>query len=89
VSSRTGRAIQRNPVSKQNKTKQNKTKQNKTKQNKNPASYCAEMSVHAFNPEFGGWRDGSVGKSTDCSSKGPEFKSQQQHDDSQPSVPLL
>jgi hypothetical protein len=33
VSSRTARAIQRNPVSK-NKTKQNKTKQNKTKQNK-------------------------------------------------------
>jgi hypothetical protein len=33
VSSRTGRAIQRNPVLK-NKTKQNKTKQNKTKQNK-------------------------------------------------------
>jgi hypothetical protein len=34
VSSRTARAIQRNPVSKQNKTKQNKTKQNKTKQSK-------------------------------------------------------
>jgi hypothetical protein len=34
VSSRTVRAIQRNPVSKQNKTKQNKIKQNKTKQNK-------------------------------------------------------
>jgi hypothetical protein len=33
VSSRTARATQRNPVSK-NKTKQNKTKQNKTKQNK-------------------------------------------------------
>jgi hypothetical protein len=32
VSSRTARAIQRNPVSK---TKQNKTKQNKTKQNTN------------------------------------------------------
>jgi hypothetical protein len=31
VSSRTARAIQRIPVSKQNKTKQNKTKQNKTK----------------------------------------------------------
>jgi hypothetical protein len=34
----------------------------------------------------GGWRDGSVVKSTDCSSKGPEFKSQQPHGDSQPSV---
>jgi hypothetical protein len=32
VSSRTARAIQRNPVLK-NRTKQNKTKQNKTKQN--------------------------------------------------------
>jgi hypothetical protein len=37
VSSRTARAIQRNPVSK-NKTKQNKTKQNKTKQNKKPSN---------------------------------------------------
>jgi hypothetical protein len=34
----------------------------------------------------GGWRDGSVGKSTDCSSEGPEFKSQQPHGGSQPSV---
>jgi hypothetical protein len=31
-------------------------------------------------------RDGSVVKSTDCSSKGPEFKSQQPHGGSQPSV---
>jgi hypothetical protein len=28
-----------------------------------------------------GWRDGSAVKSTDCSSKGPEFSSQQPHDD--------
>jgi hypothetical protein len=33
-----------------------------------------------------GWRDGSAIKSTDCSSKGPEFKSQQPHGGSQPSV---
>jgi hypothetical protein len=33
-----------------------------------------------------GWRDGSVAKSTDCSSKGPEFKSQQLHGGSQPPV---
>jgi hypothetical protein len=26
-----------------------------------------------------GWRDGSAVKSTDCSSKGPEFNSQQPH----------
>jgi hypothetical protein len=33
-----------------------------------------------------GWRDSSVVKSTDCSSRGPEFKSQQPHGGSQPSV---
>ena len=40
---------------------------------------------------MGAWRDGSEVKSTDsrlrdCSSEGPEFKSQQPHGDSQPSV---
>jgi hypothetical protein len=34
----------------------------------------------------GGWRDGSEGKSTDCSSKGPVFKFQQPHGGSQTSV---
>jgi hypothetical protein len=34
----------------------------------------------------GGCRDGSAAKSTDCSSRGPEFKSQQPHSGSQPSV---
>jgi hypothetical protein len=33
-----------------------------------------------------GWRDGSGVKSTDCSSEGPEFKSQQPHGGSQPPV---
>jgi hypothetical protein len=33
-----------------------------------------------------GWRDGSVVKSTDCSSRGPEFSSQQPRGGSQPSV---
>jgi hypothetical protein len=33
-----------------------------------------------------GWRDGSAVKSTNCSSEGPEFKSQQLHGGSQPSV---
>jgi hypothetical protein len=33
------------------------------------------------------WRDdGSVVKSTDCSSRGPEFNSQQPHGGSQPSI---
>jgi len=35
---------------------------------------------------IGGWRDGSVVKSTDCSSRGPEFKSLQLHGGPQPSV---
>ena len=33
-----------------------------------------------------GWRHGLVVKSTDCSSRGPEFNSQQLHSGSQPSV---
>jgi hypothetical protein len=33
-----------------------------------------------------GWRDGSAVKSTDCSSRGPEFNFQQPHGGSQPSV---
>jgi hypothetical protein len=33
-----------------------------------------------------GWKDGSVVKSTDCSSKGPVFNSQQPHGGSQPSI---
>jgi hypothetical protein len=33
-----------------------------------------------------GWRDGSEVRSTDCSSEGPEFKPQQPHGGSQPSV---
>jgi hypothetical protein len=36
-----------------------------------------------------GWRDGSVGRSTDCSSKGPKFKSQQPHGGSQPPIMRL
>jgi hypothetical protein len=34
----------------------------------------------------GCWGDGSAVKSTDCSSKGPEFNSQQPHGGSPPSV---
>ena len=60
VSSRTARAIQRNPVSKKNKRKKG--------------------------GEGRGRRDGSVVKSTVCSSRGPEFKSQQPHGGSQPPV---
>jgi hypothetical protein len=49
------------------------------------------MMAPAFIPntliiELGGWRDGSEVESADCSSRGPEFKSQQPHGGSQPSV---
>jgi hypothetical protein len=46
---------------------------------------CRQNTVHK-KQALGGWRDGSEVKNTDCSSKGPEFKSQQPHDDSQPPV---
>jgi hypothetical protein len=35
---------------------------------------------------LGGWWDDSAGKNTDCSSKGPEFKSQQPHGGLQPPI---
>ena len=35
---------------------------------------------------LGGWRDGSEVKSIACSTKGPDFNSQQPHGCSQPSV---
>jgi hypothetical protein len=35
---------------------------------------------------LGDWRDGSVVKNTDCSSRGPEFNFQQPHGGSQSSV---
>jgi hypothetical protein len=43
----------------------------------NPGTYKADRL---------GWRDGSAVKSTDCSSRGSEFSSQQPHGGSQPSV---
>jgi hypothetical protein len=59
------------------KTKQNKTKQKQTKQNKkvlwDHLKLCSQ------------W-NGSTSKSTGCSSEGPEFKSQQPHGGSQPSI---
>jgi hypothetical protein len=46
----------------------------------------SEANVVSLKMTFSGWRDGSVVKSTDGSSEGPEFKSQQPHGGSQPSV---
>jgi hypothetical protein len=91
VSARTARATQRNPVSKKQKqkTKQNKqTNTQKTNKQKTQPSPQANknQSTKQVKAMRKGWRDGSVVKSTDCSSKGPEFKSQQPHGGSQPSV---
>jgi hypothetical protein len=46
----------------------------------------APLAAKAIENKDRDWRDGSAVKSTDCSSKGPEFKSQQPHGGSQPSV---
>jgi hypothetical protein len=43
-------------------------------------------SYWSFENDNKGWKDGLAVKSTDCSSEGPEFKSQQPHGGSQPSV---
>jgi hypothetical protein len=54
VSSRTARAIQRNPVSKnkQNKTKQNKNKNKQTKKkNKTILEFCLESRVFSTSPQ--------------------------------------
>jgi len=45
-----------------------------------------EYNVNSLRLGFTGWRDGSVVENTDCSPRGPEFKSQQPHDGSQPCV---
>ena len=52
----------------------------------NLEQYEKSKSIAVRKEEEGGWKDGSAVKSTDCSSRGPEFKSQQPHGGSQPSV---
>jgi hypothetical protein len=57
-----------------------------------PSSGVSDTPVYSYNTinnlknTIRGWRDGSVVKSTDCSAKGPEFKSQQPHGGLQPSI---
>jgi hypothetical protein len=48
----------------------------------NQEEFCVYNSIKKYQD----WRDGSEVKSTDCSSGGQEFKSQQPHGGSQPSV---
>jgi hypothetical protein len=50
------------------------------------SSSKVQSRLHVKSIEVGGWRDGSAVKSTDCSSEGPEFKSQQPHGVSQASI---
>jgi hypothetical protein len=44
------------------------------------------VGLSSVTKSFLSWRDGSAVKSTNCSSRGPEFNSQQPHGGSQPSV---
>jgi len=47
---------------------------------------CRQNIDKCYKTKTGGWRDGSVVKSTDCFSRGPEFNSQNPHGGPQPSV---
>jgi hypothetical protein len=50
-----------------------------------PSFWLIFRKITAFRNALG-WSDGSVVKSTDCSSRGPEFNSQHPYGGSQPSV---
>jgi hypothetical protein len=73
---------------KRNKTKhtnkERKTKRKKKNPNVNMSSGRDQAYSNKRNAK--GWRDGSAVKSTDCSSGGSAFKSQQPHGGSQPSI---
>jgi hypothetical protein len=49
-------------------------------------SWALRHTTYTLKLALWGWWDGSAVKSTDCSSKGPEFGSQQPHGGSQPSL---
>jgi hypothetical protein len=75
VSSRTARAIQRNPVSKNQKPK-TKTKQNKTPQRSSPSAFqrtslfnvMAEIKSHTQTDTYYGWRENNSCKHEDPNS---------------------
>ena len=65
----------------------------KKKKNHMQSRFCGtcnpstqETKARGSRSQSQGWRDGSASKSTDCSSEGPEFKSQQPHGESRPPV---
>ena len=52
-----------------------------------PTPYIDSLYLYrTYEHLLGGWSDGSVVQSTDYSSRGPEFRSQQVHGGSQPSA---
>ena len=57
---------------------------NKTHMKKEMERY--QGSAYSTRCQYMGWRDGSMVKSTDCSTRGPEFNSQQPCGSPQPSV---
>ena len=61
-------------------------KTNNEHTNKRDNFSLSKMKQDPVIKSYGGWRDDSEVKSTDCSSRGPEFNSQQPHGGSQPSV---
>jgi hypothetical protein len=96
VSSRTPRAIHRNPVLKNQKKKKKSKNQGKTVRNGH-ADKCTKVKAASV-PDTGtswgrvavrGWRDGSVAKSTGCSCRRLGFESQHPHGGSQTHITLL
>jgi hypothetical protein len=93
VSSRAAKTTQRNPVSKNQKKKKKKSlmpghrfhlKETKEREGEREEGDRREEKKKEIESIYMDWRDASVVKSTDCSSKGPEFNSQQPHGGSQP-----
>jgi hypothetical protein len=82
VTFRTARAIQRNPVLKNQKKKKKKKKKEKKRKEKKRKKERKEERKE----ERKTWRGGSVVKSTNCSSRSPEFNSQHPGGGSQPCV---
>ena len=64
------------------------TRELDSKANKQTSKWGKISTLEIFIKKFKflGWRDGSAGKSTDCSSEGPGFKYQQPHGGSQPPI---
>ena len=71
---------------KQNKIKKKKKERKENTKTKTTTKRKTKQKIKKKKKGKKGWGDGSAIKSADSSSKGPEFKSQQPHGGSQPSV---